>query len=270
MAAVIGKGSFKGFGETHDKEGDGADNLPLDKAIGNKLQTISYNVNQLKKLNEYIGTSMDTADMRNKMSDLIAETHQITKDTNELMKKFSESEPTDPGLQTKWKIQVRRLKELFHDQLTDYHSIQKEIRNNERKAIRTSLQQSGCFDIEVDESGSFVKDGQQIQVETIKAEVDLDLIKDREKALKQLEQDIVDVNHIFKDLAVMIQDQGEMIDEAEKNVEHVVDDVEVVVQDLHEASDNMSSTRRKRICVGVVVAAGVAIIVLIIVLTQVT
>ena len=37
--------------------------------------------------------------------------------------------------------------------------------------------------------------------------------------MRQLESDILDVNTIFKDLATLVHDQGEMIDSIEANVE---------------------------------------------------
>jgi syntaxin 12/13 len=46
-------------------------------------------------------------------------------------------------------------------------------------------------------------------------------LREREAALNKLENDIMDVNMIFKDLAVMVHDQGEIIDSIESNVESV-------------------------------------------------
>jgi t-SNARE complex subunit (syntaxin) len=45
--------------------------------------------------------------------------------------------------------------------------------------------------------------------------------REREIALLKLEDDITDINEIFKDLAVMIHDQGEAIDSIENNIERV-------------------------------------------------
>ena len=42
-------------------------------------------------------------------------------------------------------------------------------------------------------------------------EQDLELIKERETAIRQLESDILEVNQKFKDLAMMIHDQGDLI-----------------------------------------------------------
>ncbi len=66
-------------------------------------------------------------------------------------------------------------------------------------------------------------DFQKQQQSQISMEQDVNLVqlREREAALRRLEDDIVDVNMIFKDLAVMVHDQGEIIDSIESNVEKV-------------------------------------------------
>jgi syntaxin 12/13 len=61
---------------------------------------------------------------------------------------------------------------------------------------------------------------QQHQI-SMEADVNLSQLREREAALRKLENDITDVNMIFKDLAVMVHDQGEIIDSIESNVEQV-------------------------------------------------
>lgn len=48
----------------------------------------------------------------------------------------------------------------------------------------------------------------------------IDELRERKEALSQLEADINDVNQIFKDLARIVHDQGEIVDSIEHNVEH--------------------------------------------------
>ena len=50
-------------------------------------------------------------------------------------------------------------------------------------------------------------------------EQNLEHLVERERAVTQLEADIMDVNQIFKDLAAMVHDQGELVDSIEANVE---------------------------------------------------
>lgn len=44
-------------------------------------------------------------------------------------------------------------------------------------------------------------------------------MNDQQQAIRQLESDILDVNQIFKELATMVYDQGEVVDSIESHVE---------------------------------------------------
>ncbi|EDO44588.1 predicted protein, partial [Nematostella vectensis] len=60
-------------------------------------------------------------------------------------------------------------------------------------------------------------------------------IEERERAIRQLEADIVGVNEIFRDLGNMIHEQGEVIDSIEANVETAAVHVETANVQLDKA-----------------------------------
>ncbi|XP_029103879.1 syntaxin-12-like isoform X3 [Scleropages formosus] len=74
---------------------------------------------------------------------------------------------------------------------------------------------------------------------------DLEMVKERQANLLQLESDIMDVAHIFKDLTVLIQDQGDMLDSIQANVESTQERVEQGVERLHRATSRQQSSRKK-------------------------
>ncbi len=80
---------------------------------------------------------------------------------------------------------------------------------------------------------------QQVQL-SMENDVNLTQLREREAALRKLESDITDVNTIFKDLAVMVHDQGEIIDSIESNVEQV----QIRVTD---ANTNLESARKSQV-----------------------
>ena len=51
---------------------------------------------------------------------------------------------------------------------------------------------------------------QRVQLQQSKS-VELQMVQERKANMDKLEKDMVDLNHIFKDLAVIVQDQGEVI-----------------------------------------------------------
>ena len=78
---------------------------------------------------------------------------------------------------------------------------------------------------------------QQMQI-SMENDINLTQLREREAALHKLENDITDVNMIFKDLAVMVHDQGEIIDSIESNVEQVQIRVNDANSHLIEAKKN--------------------------------
>ena len=96
----------------------------------------------------------------------------------------------------------------------------------------------GSFENNKNENISFQNQNQnqsQIQMEN---DVNFEQLREREAALNKLEHDIMDVNMIFKDLAVMVHDQGEIIDSIESNVEAVQMRVQNANSHLESAKKN--------------------------------
>lgn len=63
----------------------------------------------------------------------------------------------------------------------------------------------------------------------------VELMRQREQAIRQLESDILDVNQIFKDLATMVHDQGDIVDSIEACVESAHIQVEEGTRELSQA-----------------------------------
>ncbi|CAI9560266.1 unnamed protein product [Staurois parvus] len=92
----------------------------------------------------------------------------------------------------------------------------------------------------------------QIMQEDDITEDDLRLIEERESAILQLEEDIRGINEIFKDLGMMVHEQGEMIDSIEANVESADVHVQQANQQLSRAAEYQRKSRKK-ICILIIV-----------------
>merc|ERR1712029_617263 len=83
-------------------------------------------------------------------------------------------------------------------------------------------------------------------------EANLQELQDREKSIHQLESDIVDMNTIFKDLATMVHEQGEMVDSIEVHVSDAQVRVEEGTQQLRQAEGYKIAARKKKLILAVV------------------
>eukprot|EP00798_Chlamydomonas_sp_ICE-L_P018466 gene18466-24952_t len=90
-------------------------------------------------------------------------------------------------------------------------------------------------------------------------------IQERHKAVKDLEQSLLELHQIFLDMAVLVEAQGEMLDNIEKQVSRSVGYVKDGTTALQEAKTLQKNTR-KWMCCGI---ATLLIIILIIVLAVV-
>ena len=71
-------------------------------------------------------------------------------------------------------------------------------------------------------------------------EVDLAIIKDRNRDIKALETDLIEISEIYKIINTMIVDQGEALDIAENNVENTVTTVQettVILENITDKKD---------------------------------
>lgn len=146
----------------------------------------------------------------------------------------------------------------FSSALNHFQNTQREAADKEREFV-ARVRASSRVSVEPPEddfgSGPFQQSDLQTQSqdEAI-TEDDLRLIQERESAIKALESDIVDINDIFKDLGMMVHEQGDMIDSIEANVETADLSVQSATQQLARAADYQRSSRKK-ICILLIVLA---------------
>ena len=77
---------------------------------------------------------------------------------------------------------------------------------------------------------------QQINLQ-LEEECNIEMLREREKVIRNIESDIVSVNQIFKDLATMIHEQSEVVDSIEAHVENTQIKVAEGAQSIVKARD---------------------------------
>eukprot|EP00201_Polytomella_parva_P023349 CAMPEP_0175047880 /NCGR_PEP_ID=MMETSP0052_2-20121109/5855_1 /TAXON_ID=51329 ORGANISM="Polytomella parva, Strain SAG 63-3" /NCGR_SAMPLE_ID=MMETSP0052_2 /ASSEMBLY_ACC=CAM_ASM_000194 /LENGTH=305 /DNA_ID=CAMNT_0016311833 /DNA_START=121 /DNA_END=1035 /DNA_ORIENTATION=+ len=85
-------------------------------------------------------------------------------------------------------------------------------------------------------------------------------IQERHRAVKDLEQSLLELHQIFLDMAVLVEAQGEMLDNIEKQVAKSVDYVKGGTEALQTAKQLQKNTR-KWMCIGIGILLIIAVIV---------
>lgn len=235
--------------------------------VSNNIQAINKNVSTIQRLVEKLGTAEDKSQLQGKLQQTEQATQKLAKETVSFLKQLPHLYGELPSEIRPRKIQVEKLRENFTAALNSFQKVQRVAAEKERESVSRARSVSSSMPFPSGTSGygdehnlaenNRTAGGIQIQGEE---EISVELIEERERAIRQLEADIVGVNEIFRDLATMVHEQGDMIDSIEANVDSAAVHVEDGNVQLQKASDYQKAARKKMCCILVIVVIAAAIL----------
>ncbi|XP_077995798.1 syntaxin-like isoform X2 [Glandiceps talaboti] len=244
--------------------------------IRNHIDHIQSNVEEMKKKHSQILSSPQTDEkVKEELEELMAD---IKKTANKVRGKLKviESGIEQEDIKSSADIRIRKtqhstLSRKFVEVMSEYNTTQTEYRERCKGRIQRQLEITGkqTTNEELEdmlESGNPAIFTSGIIMDTQQAKQALGDIEARHNDIIKLESSIRELHDMFMDMAMLVEQQGEMIDRIEYNVEQSVDYVETAKMDTKKAVKYQSKARRMQIVVGSVATIGVGIIVLIIAL----
>nr|XP_033788955.1 t-SNARE domain-containing protein 1 isoform X3 [Geotrypetes seraphini]XP_033788956.1 t-SNARE domain-containing protein 1 isoform X3 [Geotrypetes seraphini] len=237
---------------------------------------INSNVTSLEKSLRSLGTPNDDQELRDGLHATQQETNQIITSSTNAIKQLSE---IVRGSSRQERLQLDRLKNQLSDTIQRYGAMQKKIAEKSKSLLPTAQRSSKqsprapFSDLADDEKIFNGGDGMwqnhsetqdQALLEEI-TEEDLEMVRQREEAIQQIESDMLDVNQIIKDLATMVHEQGDTVDSIEANIEIASSNVESANEQLAKASQHQRQARKVKCCListGVIILSVVIIIIL--------
>lgn len=93
------------------------------------------------------------------------------------------------------------------------------------------------------------------------------LIIEREGEIRQIEQSVGELNELFRDVAHIVREQGEVLDTIDANVERTLQDTRGADTELRTASRYQKSARNKACCLLLILAVVLIIVVLAVVIS---
>jgi len=195
-------------------------------------------------------TNSCASDVRNQLK-------QMESANKELLAKDSGQEPA--------KIRIRQnmhatLTKKFLELMSQYQEVQTKFKNKYRERVERQylIVKPEATAEEIDqimESG----DAQAIFARQIldlerhsKAKDALSYIENRHKDILKLEQSINELHKLFVDMAILIETQGEMIDQIEANIEASVGYTGKAVEELKKAN-KLQKKSRKKMCIIIII-----------------
>jgi len=167
------------------------------------------------------------------------------------------------GEQRQRRLQFESLQDDFTKALNSFQQVQTQAAQKEKdvlKKARNSGKLAGPSGnlINIDDDGasgggqSGGMTGQSKTQMLLEEEQNLKELQDRERSVHQLESDIVDMNTIFKDLATMVHEQGEMVDSIEVHVSEAQVRVGEGTSQLRQAEQYKNAARKKKLILAIV------------------
>ncbi|KAM0945710.1 putative target SNARE coiled-coil domain, syntaxin domain, syntaxin/epimorphin [Dioscorea sansibarensis] len=198
------------------------------QAVAAGVFQINTAVSTFQRLVNTLGTPKDTPELREKLHKTRLHIGQLVKDTSAKLKQASETDHLS-GVSASKKIADAKLAKDFQAVLKEFQKAQRLAAERET-AYSPFVHQSVPTSNTVSELDSSDKAPEQrALLESRRQEVLLldneivfneAIIEEREQGIQEIQQQIGEVNEIFKDLAVLVHDQGAMIDDIDSHIEN--------------------------------------------------
>merc|ERR1712178_347083 len=151
------------------------------------------------------------------------------------------------------KTQHSAMSRKFINVMSRYNSAQNEFRDACKEKMRRQIEIMG-ENVDDNKLEEMLSSGERalglaggIVMDTQKSKQVLDDIQSRKNDILALEKSIKELHDLFIDMAMLVQEQGEMIGRVEYNIEHSVEFVSRAVADTKKAVKFQSEARRVNI-----------------------
>jgi len=233
--------------------------------LSDKLFSLTSNISRLSNQIALLGTRRETERVRERVQDLLTETGEGFKDVGEGLKKVQSWHDLGPSQ----KYTAGKLGQEFRASLTEFQGLQRQALDKQKasaSAQRAALDDgSGAAGTESAEGQRQQQLQQQAPLRVAdQSEVDFqeNLIIERESEIRQIESSVSELNELFRDVATMVHDQGNMLDTIDANVMQTRDDTRNADMQLRTASRHQKSARGKACCLLIILAIVLAVVIL--------
>jgi len=251
--------SYQGY-----QQSTSSDFIRNSQSAVNNLQKMKAAVNSMRKAEPRIGTKKDTAELRSGLARSREEVTALARETTALLRSLQVGGAGPP----QQRAQQQKLAKEFQCVLRDYKSASRSTAEQERVSVAAARQQAGggLGAVQTSERQSLMSQKQMLQADVAISE---EVVRAREREIKQIETSIVEVTEIFQDLAVIVQGQGEQIDTISTNVDHTHDSTNAALYELQYAAEKQRENRTCICCLLLILATLVLLVLFFLVPDQV-
>lgn len=226
-----------------------------------KLQTA---VSKLKADVQRLGTARDTVELRQKIADSNDRLKQSAKEIGERLKVAAAQNNNQ---------QTQKILSNFQAVLANFEAVMKTAHAKEAASLpRKPAHVAIDIDAGSGEEAALLQQQQQQQEqrqEAVQLEGELQynevLIEERDEAILEISQQIGEVHEIFQDLAVLVNDQGGMVDDIADHIERTAERTRDAGVQLRKAEKSQRGTRNKQCILFIIAAIVLAVLFLVLI-----
>lgn len=201
------------------------------QAVASGIFQINTAVSTFQRLVNTLGTPKDTPELREKLHKTRLHIGQLVKDTSAKLKQANEADHHAEVTASK-KIADAKLAKDFQAVLKEFQKAQRLAAERETaytpfvpQAVLPSSYTAHELDISSDRSAeqrALLVESRRQEVVLLDNEIAFNeaIIEEREHGIQEIQQQIGEVNEIFKDLAVLVHEQGTIIDDIGSHIEN--------------------------------------------------
>jgi len=252
--------------------------------ITSDIDNVNTNVKKIQTLQTRILQSVtDKPKEKEELNDLNAATTRLANKIRETLKgeqakneknqqqdttKLSARQQTDLRLRL---TQVNSQSKRFQEVWSEYNDSQLNFRKKTKDVLIKQAKITGQTHLSNDEIERMIDEGKtdglfgaKIHEQTQQAKVNLMALQERHGEFMKLEKQIEEVAQLFQEIAILVENQGEMVDNIYQNVLNAEIDVEKGREELGKAEEHQKSARKKKLICAILLIIVILIILLVI------
>ncbi|KAL0076151.1 t-SNARE [Phycomyces blakesleeanus] len=249
----------------------------LTQQVSQQVFHINGNISSIERLVNFLGTPKDSSDIRNKLHEVTESTRELIKDSTNDIKSLSQYQSGDSRKARQRKLEQQKLSKDFQKVLADFQKIQRISASKQReyidkaKATTAMLQSNAAEEIMEQESQPLMDDAQRrLQLQTLDNEIEYNevLISEREGEIQGIEQGITELNEIFRDLGMLVNEQESGIQSIYGNVLNIAQNTRQAADELTVANRHQKSARKNMCCLLLIITVVACVLALIVVVAK--
>ena len=232
------------------------------------LFQLTTNVSQYRRLAQGLGSGKDTPAHRQRIKQLGEKISGLAKDVSGQLKAQGAQGAGGAGGagDSAAKLKQQKLVKDFSALLQDFQKAQRECAEREAASLprqpksragrAAEAQAASAAEQEANERQALLAEQRRQEQRQVDSQIEFNdsLIEEREQGIVEIQHQIGEVNEIFQDLALLVNEQGEMIEDIESNIVRTGQHTSAAVKELKKADKSHKNLRNKFCFMFVIIA----------------